>query len=92
MERRTCAVDGELFPPHELVDELRDEFFGVLVWSVDIIAPRNHDGEVEGPRGQSRKDKKDRIKEKFRVQSATPDKIISLSKTSKIFHVRSLSP
>lgn len=69
-------MDGELFPPHKLVDKLRDELFGVLVRSVDIITPRNHDGEVEGPRSQSQKDK---TKEKIRVQNATPHEISSFS-------------
>ena len=40
-------MDGELLSPHELVDELGDELFGVLVRSVDVIPSRDHHGEVE---------------------------------------------
>ena len=46
---RTIAVDGELLPPHQLVDELRDELLGVLVGPVHVVAPRDDDGKVERP-------------------------------------------
>ena len=33
---------------HEQVDELRYELLGVLMGSVDVVAPRDDEGEVEG--------------------------------------------
>lgn len=47
MDARTCAVDGELLPPHELVDELRDQLLGVLVGAVHVVSSRDHDRELE---------------------------------------------
>lgn len=45
-------MDSELLSPHELVDELGDELFGVLVRSVHVVASRDDDGKVERPNDQ----------------------------------------
>lgn len=45
----TCAVDGELLPPHKLVDELWDELLGVLVGTVHVVSSRDHHRELERP-------------------------------------------
>ena len=49
MDVRTCAMDGELLPPHELVDELRDQLLGVLVGTVHVVSSRDDHRKLERP-------------------------------------------
>jgi len=44
------AVQGDGSITHEQVDELRYELLGVLMGSIDVVAPRDDEGEVEGAR------------------------------------------
>lgn len=49
MDVLTCAVDGELLPPHKLVDELRDQLLGVLVGAVHVVSSRDNHRKLERP-------------------------------------------
>lgn len=56
----TGAMDCELFAPHELVDELGNQLFRVLVRAVYVVSSRNHHRQVERPIiiNDSKKEKK----------------------------------
>lgn len=45
----TCAMYREFLSSHELVDELGNELFRILVRAVDVVAARDHYRDIERP-------------------------------------------